>query len=102
MHDGDVRCAVVPKVGKSTQHVLQISVFGLIINGDDTIISLHKVAVFYLPRDISSINNFKRIIYLFDVEHLGVINQGDHFPDNVKFPDNSLAVHGTLPRHSAC
>jgi len=44
--------------------------------------------------------------------------QGDHSPDNVKFPDISLAVHGTStsitststtttttttpPRHSAC
>ena len=28
--------------------------------------------------------------------------QGDHSPDNVKFPDISLAVHGTPPRHSAC
>jgi len=30
--------------------------------------------------------------------------QGDHSPDNVKFPDISLTVHGTppSPRHSAC
>jgi len=28
--------------------------------------------------------------------------QGDHFPDNVKFPDISMTVRGTLPRHSAC
>jgi len=28
-------------------------------------------------------------------------NQGDHSPDNVKFPDNSLAVCGT-PAHVKC
>jgi len=28
--------------------------------------------------------------------------QGDHSPDNVKFPDDSLMVHGIPPRHSAC
>jgi len=33
----------------------------------------------------------------------GVIKmQGDHSPDNVKFPNNSLTVRGTPPRHSAC
>jgi len=28
--------------------------------------------------------------------------QGDHSPDNVKFPDISPTVRGTPPRHSAC
>jgi len=28
--------------------------------------------------------------------------QGDHSPDNVKFPYISLTVHGTPLRHSAC
>ena len=28
--------------------------------------------------------------------------QGDHSPDNVKFPDISLMVPSTPPRHSAC
>jgi len=28
--------------------------------------------------------------------------QGDHSPDNAKFPDNSLTVRGTPPQHSAC
>jgi len=28
--------------------------------------------------------------------------QGDHFPDNVKFPDISMTVRSTAPRHSAC
>jgi len=28
--------------------------------------------------------------------------QGDHAPDNVTFPDISLMVCGTSPRHSAC
>jgi len=28
--------------------------------------------------------------------------QGDHSPDNLKFPDDSLTVRGTPPRHSAC
>jgi len=26
----------------------------------------------------------------------------DNFPDNVKFPNNSLMVRGTPPWHSAC
>jgi len=29
-------------------------------------------------------------------------DQGDHSPDNVKFPDDSLTVRGTPLRHSAC
>ena len=28
--------------------------------------------------------------------------QGDHSPDNLKFPDDSLTVRGTPQRHSAC
>jgi len=28
--------------------------------------------------------------------------QGNHSPDNMKFPDNSLMVRGTPPWHSAC
>jgi len=28
--------------------------------------------------------------------------QGDLSPDNVKFSDNSLTVHGTPPWHSSC
>jgi len=30
------------------------------------------------------------------------IMQGDHSADTVKFSDNSLTVHGTPHRHSAC
>jgi len=28
--------------------------------------------------------------------------QGDHSPDNIKCPDNSLTVRGTPLQHSAC
>jgi len=40
------------------------------------------------------------------VEHTETKNipdtQADHSPDNVKFPNNSLTVRGTPPRHSMC
>jgi len=38
--------------------------------------------------------NFRRYL-------LGII-QGDHSPENVKYTENSLMVHGTPPQHSAC
>ena len=36
--------------------------------------------------------NFRRYL-------LGII-QGDHSPENVKYTENSLMVHGTPPQHS--
>jgi len=30
------------------------------------------------------------------------VSQGDHSPDNVKFPDNSITVRDVPPRHLGC
>jgi len=49
----------------------------------------------------SELGSFK-VIGNGTVQQIAYVPQGDHSPDNVKFPDNSLTVRGTPPRHSAC